>query len=161
MNNKIDDSRMNEIEEKDYQTAKKIFNKIFSKYTVQFEKMKTGAVSDMRFQFMKKDGDVVKFNVEIKSRNQSLDDYDTLPLTVQKYCNLKDDTQDWERLIYISLVNDEEYFIFDLDKLDWNKVDCHNWFINDIEFSSGTPNKKKIPTYFIPIAQSCYNGLIN
>lgn len=158
--NKIDDLKMSEKEEKDYQTAKRIFSKLFKNYNIQFQQMPIGSVSDMRFSFIMKNGDVAKYNVEIKSRNQCLEDYDTLPLTVQKYANLKDNTEEWEKLIYISLVNDEEYYIFDLKNIDWNKVDCRNWLINDIEYSE-QPTKKKIPTFFIPIAQSCYNGFIN
>lgn len=157
----INNPKIIEKEKRDYETAKKIFTKIFSKYQLQFERMESASVSDMRFKVHHPSGEITFFNCEIKTRNCNIEDCEGLPLTVNKYCNLKDDTKQWERLIYISLVNDDEYFIYDLDKVNWNKVICRHWYINDIEYTKENQIKKKIPTFFFPISESCYNGFIN
>ena len=85
--------------------------------------------------------------------------YDTLPITCQKYCNVKDTCKMGEKAIYISLLNDTEYYVFDLDKVDLNACIIRNWSINDIEYSDA-PKKVNIPTIFIPITQSVNNGLM-
>ena len=53
----------------------------------------------------------------------------------------------------------EQYFIFNLDKLDLNKCTIKNWLINKIEFCEGQ-QKEKQPTIFIPLEQAIYNGII-
>ena len=88
-----------------------------------------------------------------------MEEYDTLPLTVQKYCNIIESCKLGEKPIYLSIVNDKEYYIFDISRIDMNKVIIKNWYINDIEYSDN-PTKKKIPTMFIPITESVNNGLI-
>ena len=130
-------------------SSEEYLNKYDKKVTTMVEK-EIKFVSEITF-----------FNCEIKTRNCNIEDCEGLPLTVNKYCNLKDDTKQWERLIYISLVNDDEYFIYDLDKVNWNKVICRHWYINDIEYTKENQIKKKIPTFFFPISESCYNGFIN
>ena len=160
----INNPKIIEKEKRDFETAKKIFTQIFSntqkQLYLEFEQQPAASVSDMRFKVHHPNGNVTFYNVEIKSRNCCIADCEGLPLTVNKYCNLKDDTKEWERLIYVSLVNDEEYYIYDLDKVNMNKVIIRHWYINDIEYSEH-PTKKKIPTIFFPTSQACYNGLIN
>lgn len=157
--NIIDNEKTDIQELKDYQMTVKILSRLFKKYNPQFSMMAKGCVFDAKMYFITNDNEVYRYNIEIKSRKQNMEEYDTLPLTVQKYCNVKDACKLGEKAIYLSIVNEEEYYIFDIDKLDMNKVIIKNWYINDIEYSDN-PTKKKIPTMFIPITESVNNGLI-
>ena len=157
--NIIDNEKTNVQELKDYQNAVKILSRIFKKYNPQFSRMAKGCVFDCKMYFIDSNNEVYGYNIEIKSRRQNMEEYDTLPLTVQKYCNIIESCKLGEKPIYISIVNDEEYYIFDISRIDMNKVIIKNWYINDIEYSDN-PTKKKIPTMFIPITESVNNGLI-
>ena len=157
--NIIDNEKTDKQELKDYQNTVKILSRLFKKYNPQFTMMAKGCVFDAKMYFITNDNEVYRYNIEIKSRKQNMEEYDTLPLTVQKYCNIIESCTLGEKPIYISIVNDEEYYIFDLSKLNMNNVTIKNWLINDIEYSDN-PVKKKIPTLFIPITQCVNNGLI-
>lgn len=147
--NIINDEKADLQELKDYTTTVKILSRIFKKYNPQFTQMAKGCVFDAKMYLIDNNNEVYRYNIEIKSRKQNMEDYDTLPLTVAKYCNVKESCKLGEKPIYISLVNGEEYYIFDLSQLDMNNVMIKNWLINDIEYSAN-PTKKKIPTMFIP-----------
>lgn len=157
--NIINDEKADLQELKDYQMTVAILSRIFKKYNPQFSRMAKGCVFDCKMYFTDNNNELYRYNIEIKSRKQNMEDYDTLPLTVQKYCNVKESCKLGEKPIYLSIVNEEEYYIFDLSKLDMNKVKIKNWLINDIEYSAN-PVKKKIPTMFIPVTESVNNGLI-
>lgn len=157
--NIIDNEKTDKQELKDYQNTVKILSRLFKKYNPQFSRMAKGCVFDAKMYFITNDNEVYRYNIEIKSRKQNMEEYDTLPLTVQKYCNVKEACKLGEKAIYLSIVNEEEYYIFDIDKLDMNKVKIKNWYINDIEYSD-SPTKKKIPTLFIPVTEAVNNGLI-
>ena len=157
--NIIDNEKTDIQELKDYQMTVKILSRIFKKYNPQFTMMAKGCVFDAKMYFTDNNNEVYRYNIEIKSRRQNIEEYDTLPLTVAKYCNIKESCKLGEKPIYISLVNEEEYYIFDLSKLNMNNVTIKNWLINDIEYSDN-PVKKKIPTLFIPVTEAVNNGLI-
>lgn len=157
--NTINDEKADLQELKDYTTTVKILSRIFKKYNPQFSRMAKGCVFDAKMYFIDNNNEVYRYNIEIKSRKQNMEEYDTLPLTVAKYCNVKESCKLGEKPIYISIVNEEEYYIFDLDKLDMNNAKIRNWYINDIEYSNN-PTKKKIPTMFIPVTEAVNNGLI-
>ena len=157
--NIIDNEKTDKQELKDYQNTVKILSRLFKKYNPQFSRMAKGCVFDAKMYFITNDNEVYRYNIEIKSRRQNMEEYDTLPLTVQKYCNIIESCKLGEKPIYISIVNDEEYYIFDLSRIDMNKVIIKNWYINDIEYSDN-PTKKKIPTMFIPVTEAVNNGLI-
>lgn len=157
--NIIDNEKTDKQELKDYQNTVKILSRLFKKYNPQFSMMAKGCVFDAKMYFITNDNEVYRYHIEIKSRRQNMEEYDTLPLTVQKYCNIIESCKLGEKPIYISIVNDDEYYIFDLDKLNMNKVIIKNWYINDIEYSDN-PTKKKIPTLFIPVTEAVNNGLI-
>lgn len=157
--NTINDQKADEQELKDYQNTVKILSRLFKKYNPQFTMMAKGCVYDAKMYFTDSNNEVYRYLIEIKSRKQNMEEYDTLPLTVQKYCNIIESCTLGEKPIYISIVNDDEYYIFDLSRIDMNKVTIKNWLINDIEYSDN-PVKKKIPTMFIPITESVNNGLI-
>ena len=157
--NIIDNEKTDIQELKDFQMTVKILSRLFKKYNPQFSQMAKGCVYDAKMYFTDYKNELYRYHIEIKSRRQNMEEYDTLPLTVQKYCNIIESCKLGEKPIYISLVNDEEYYIFDLSRIDMNKVIIKNWYINDIEYSDN-PTKKKIPTMFIPITESVNNGLI-
>lgn len=157
--NTINEKKADEQELKDYQMTVAILSRIFKKYNPRFSKMAKGCVFDAKMYFINNRREVYRYNIEIKSRKQNMEDYDTLPLTVAKYCNVKESCKLGEKPIYLSIVNEEEYYIFDLSRIDMNKVAIRNWYINDIEYSNN-PTKKKIPTLFIPVNQCVNNGLI-
>ena len=157
--NTINDEKADFQELKDYTTTVKILSRIFKKYNPQFSQMAKGCVFDAKMYFTDSNNEVYRYNIEIKSRKQNMEEYNTLPLTVKKYCNVKESCKLGEKAIYLSIVNEEEYYIFDLFKLNMNNVTIKNWLINDIEYSDN-PVKKKIPTLFIPITEAVNNGLI-
>ena len=157
--NIIDNEKTDIQELKDYQMTVKILSKLFKAYEPNFSMMAKGCVFDAKMYFTDDKNELYRYHIEIKSRRQNMEEYDTLPLTVQKYCNIIESCKLGEKPIYISIVNDEEYYIFDLSRIDMNKVMIKNWYINDIEYSD-YPTKKKIPTMFIPITESVNNGLI-
>lgn len=148
-------------EDSDYIKTQRIITSILDRYTVTFTQTGLFDPSDMRFQYTTHSGKTRKFNVEIKTRNLDTTKYDDLPLKCSKYCDLIDDTKDDEKLLYVALVNDSEYYIYDLDRIDWNNVQCRNWWIYDKEFNpDGHKKKVKTPTFFFPMSQACCNGLI-
>lgn len=155
INNELTDKQ----ELKDYQITVTILSRIFKSYDPQFTMMAKGCVFDAKMYFTDNNNELYRYHIEIKSRRQNMEEYDTLPLTVQKYCNIIESCKLGEKPIYLSLVNDEEYYIFDLSKIDMNKVTIRNWYINDIEYSNN-PVRKKIPTMFIPVTEAVNNGLI-
>lgn len=155
-------ANLNDIEKqelKDYKTASAILACIFKKYKKEFYKQESGSVYDEKmtvFLHNKK----IRYHIEIKERTQNMKRYHTLPLTVQKYCNIKDtltNQDETQKAIYISLLNGYQYYIFDLEKIDLNKCNIRNWAINEVEFCNN-PTIKKVPTIFIPLNQCVCSG---
>ena len=147
-------------EDTDYMKTQRIINSIIP-YDITFTQTGLFDASDMRFEYTSKKGDTKKYNVEIKTRNLDKTKYDDLPLKCSKYCDLVDDTKPDEKLLYIVLVNDDQYFIYDLDRIDWNLVTCRNWWIFDKEYNpNGHRKKVKTPTFFFPLSLACTNGII-
>jgi len=148
-------------ENTDFSKAKKVFQSILKGYTSNYHQTARLDPSDMRFNYTTKQGENRYFNVEIKERNQDMNKYHTLPLKVSKYCDLMDDTKPIEKPLYIVLLNDSEYYIFDLTRLDFSDIQLKNWNINKVEFDKEhNKQKEKQPTLFIPIGQACCHGLI-
>lgn len=158
----IKNKKVNQQEDTDYQQAKKVFKSILSGYDPKFTQTAQLDPSDMRFNYTNKQGKNRYYNVEIKARNQDMEKYDTLPLKCSKYCDLIDDTMSIEKPLYIVLLNDSEYFIFDLTQLNWNNIKIKNWKINAVEYDPRNDKREKVkqPTFFIPIEQACCHGLI-
>ncbi len=157
----IKQERINKQEDIDYINTQRIFQTILNGYDATFTQTGLFDASDMRFNYTTTKGDTRKFNVEIKTRNQDMDKYDTLQLKCSKYCDLVDDTLPDEKLLYVVLVNDTDYFIYDLDNIDWKAVQCRNWVINDYEYSPDGHRKKiKVPTFFFPTSLACTHGII-
>lgn len=151
-------TKIQEQENKDYSITKQIMTKIFKAYdaTATLSQMPQFSHFDATMDVTK--GNIFKqYTVEIKERNvTSLEDLETLPLKVKKYCNIMSHSNNKTPLV-IYLVNGEEYYIFDLNKLDLNKVRIANWNIPKVQYSDKHQYEEQ-PTFFIPLNQSIYNG---
>ena len=170
--NTMDNSRMIPQEDEDYITAVKVFNHIIpEKYGAIFSQMPIGSPSDMRFNLKTNR----KFNVEIKQRFFDKSRYSTIPLKKGKLNGLKNDTKSDEKLLYIALVNNSEYYIFDLDNIDFstaNEVDYDSsvdytsltladWTIKKVQYAvEDNTEYVTVPTYFIPLSMACASGII-
>ena len=153
----IDHERMYLQELKDFQTTERIMKNIFNKYGLKVELIQNPLFShiDTKLMVNKKH----RYNIEIKERTQDMEKYKTLPLKVKKYINILKCTEKNIKPLVIYLVNNEEYYIFNLREIDLNKCEFDNWFINKVEFDKNQI-KDEIPTLFIPICQAIYKGKI-
>lgn len=153
----IDHERMYLQELKDFQTTEKIMKGIFNKYGFKVELIHNPLFSHIDTKLIVNNKH--RYNVEIKERTQDMVKYDTLPLKVKKYINILKNTENNIKPLVIYLVNNEEYFIFNLREIDLNKCEFDNWFINKVEYDKNQI-KDEIPTLFIPINQAKYKGKI-
>lgn len=101
-------------------------------------------------------GKEIPFNVEIKERfksEQNLLKYPNAELKVDKYNRMRFATPQGTKLFYMVLLNNEKCFLYDLDKLDWNKVQMKNWRIKKTQMN---PNSEfiTVPTFFIPYSEA-------
>lgn len=150
--------QINAQETKDFIITNNIMTKIFQAYqaTTTLKQMPQFSHFDATMDVTK--GEIKKlYTVEIKERNvPCLEDLETLPLKVKKYCNIKKHSGNKTPLV-IYLVNNEEYYIYDLNKLDLNKVIIANWNIPKVQYSDKHQYEEQ-PTFFLPLNQSIYNG---
>ena len=157
----IKQKRINKQEDIDFDNTKKVFTEILNGDDVTFTQTALLAATDMRFEATSSSGHTRKFNVEIKTSNQDMDKYDNHLLKVSKFCDMREDTKPDEKLLYVVLSHDTEYFIYDLDKIDWNQVWCNNLYVNDYEFNPSEHQKKvKTPYFHLPYTQACTSGII-
>lgn len=162
MNNYINTEQMIEQEKKDFNITKKIMKKIFSTYGAHAKLEQTSIYSpyDALMTVTSGKKNIKKYAVEIKERNQNLEVFDCLPITAKKFIKVKDAAfKNNLTPIVIYLVNDEDYFIYDLNKLDLNKVELKNWNIKKVEYSL-TSDLVPTPAFFLPLNQCIYNGQI-
>jgi len=153
--------QVNAQEKKDFIITNKIMAKIFQRYDAiaTLTQMPRFTHYDATMEVTK--GDFTKeYTVEIKERNVSNPEYmDTMPLKVKKYVNIINHSEDKTPLV-IYLLNNEQYYIFDLTKLDLNKVKIANWKIPKVQYAD-THEYEEQPTFFFPISMAVYNGKIN
>lgn len=160
--NNIDYARREAKEEEDYQITSYIFkNYIFSgsSQSCETEKFDQWSVPDCAYTARTTNRYDVGI-VEIKTRNQDMDLYNTLPIKVEKYCNMDAACADDVRCIYFVLVNDEEYYLFDLRDLDMNKCTLKMLYINKTEYvvDKSKQEKEKTAMLLIPITQAKIHG---
>lgn len=151
------DKNLMEIQElKDFNITVRIMTDIFKKYGAKVKMDKTEIYSPYDANMIVKKNDKIrKYTVEIKERNSN--SYDTMPLKVKKYCNIMESTKKDEIPLAIYLVNDHNYYIYNLRTLDLNKVELKNWTIPKIQFTENQ-EYEKVPTFFLPINLSIYHG---
>ena len=148
--------QMIEQETKDFNTTKKIMKRIFQKYKKKFEMEQNPIYSpiDSWMRVGQK-----QYNVEIKERQQDMEKYQTLPLKVKKYCNIIENTDQTTTPLIIYLLNNSEYYIFNLNKIDLNKVELKNWNIAKVQYCENQTFEFQ-PTFFLPLNMAVYNGKI-
>lgn len=151
-----------EQEQKDFNITERIMDKIFNTYGAQVEITPTS-----RYHAYDANMTVIKpnkrrkYTIEIKERNvDSIEDLETLPLKVKKYCNIMEKTKEDETPLIIYLVNNSNYYIFNLKALDLNNLNLRNWTIAKMQYSEKRQYEEQ-PTFFIPISSCIYNGIIN
>lgn len=157
MGSNRDAQRIMEQENKDYIQTRQIMTILFGNWTTTFQQMDEFSPSDMRFTATRGERER-KYNVEIKSRNQDMTKYDTLPLTQRKLQRLRKDTAFDERLIFVVLVNESEYFIYDLYMLDFNEIELRDWHVKKQEYNINGSDYEDVPTYFIPTDKAVKHG---
>ena len=153
----IDNAQMIEQETKDYNITNKIMTNIFQAYDckISMKQMPIKSKIDAKMQ-VEKGNMSKKYVVEIKERNCE-DNPEYLPMTCKKYCNVMEQVKDNETPLAVYLVNDSEYYIFDLNKIDLNKCEIKNWWIAKVQFTDKR-QYDAIPTIFFPTNQCVYNG---
>ena len=157
----IDFERREKKELEDYMITAQIFSQIFPK--VKTEKTEGWSIEDMDYSAYCYNVLEEVGKVEIKSRNQNTEKYSDIPLKVNKYCNMIDLCTGDTRCIYVVLLNESEFLIYDLKKLDLGSCTIRNWEIKTTQYviNSEKSVKQKYPTLFIPKAQCVYNGKFN
>lgn len=157
----IDFDRREKKELEDYIITSQIFSEIFPK--VKTEKTEGWSIEDMDYSAYCYNVLEEIGKVEIKSRNQDVTKYTDIPLKVNKYCNMIDLCTGDTRCIYVVLLNESEFLIFDLKKLDLGTCTIRNWEINTTQYVINNEKavKQKYPTIFIPKTQAVYNGKFN
>lgn len=103
-----------------------------------------------------KSNNVIYFNTEIKERNKNywqLKNYPTAELKVEKYQKMKEATPEGTKLLYMVLLNKKDCLIFDLDNIDFTKVNTDYWRVKETEYS-GESKYKWYLTYFIPYSMA-------
>ena len=154
-------TNVQEQEKKDFEITKKIMNKIFNTYGATVEMTQTQPFSAYDAKMTVTKNRKHNYTVEIKERNVEDTEYlETMPLKVKKYCSIMEKTKEDETPLAIYLVNNEEYFIFNIKDLDLNKLNLKNWFIAKKQFTDKRQFEEQ-PTFFIPISMCIYNGKIN
>ena len=143
-------------EKKDYNITLNIMAKIFQQYgaNISMTPMPLYHPYDANMTVTTKNK-TKEYAVEIKERNY-VGELKTLPLKVKKYCNIMSNVGN-KTPIVIYLCNGKEYYIFDLNKLDLNKLIIKNWNIPKVQLTNNHQFEEQ-PTFFIPISMSIYRG---
>ena len=147
-------------ETKDFTTTKSIFSRIFNAYEATTTMTQTPLYSVYDAD-LTVDKNNVNYNyaVEIKERNvRCIEDLTELPLTAKKYCQIREKALNKTPLV-VYLVNGEKYYIFDLNKVSLSSCDLRMWEIKKVQYSNSNETIK-VPTLFIPLTESIYNGII-
>lgn len=149
-------------EMKDYIQSEAIFKRIFRAYNAVTACRQTKQYShyDMDMKVTKK-GNIKRYNVEIKERNQDMDSYDELPLTMYKFLSIKESCKNGEIPLIIYLINDEEYYIFNLNDVCLCECEVRLWRIQAEQLSANSKKRVEEPTVFIPTRLARYNGQIH
>lgn len=111
---------------------------------------------DLNCSIINTKGKKVPFNVEIKERfkdKEQLKKYPNAELKEAKLKRMKSETPEGTSLLYMVLLNREKCLVFNLSKLDFNKIEKKNWRIKRTQLN---PNSDyvTVPTYFIPYSMA-------
>lgn len=151
----LQQERIEKQEEQDFRIANAILHTIFQPFQPLTEKMKSKSTYDMRLSAFTNQSMHV-YAIELKSRKQDLTKYTTLPITVRKLCNMQKARREGDKLIYMVLLNNEEYYIFDLDTIQLPLSSIAFWNIKKVQFDDSI--KEPTPTIFLPINRAIIHG---
>lgn len=149
-----DDERVREQEQQNYERATEIFSEVLKGKNPQYRQMPEFYVSDMRMQVR-----THKFNIELKGRSTSIYEYNEQPLKVKKYINLMKDTQPDETLLYMAIVEDGNWYLWNLSDLDWRTVKLDNMTTKKQEYNVGGSEYVSEPYFFLPLDTACLSSL--
>lgn len=140
-------------EEKDYYVVSRLmFDNLFNKVEcISFSQRPEFSSFDMTLVY-KHQGKKVKEAVEIKARNKSselMEKYPYSELKVAKYERVMDCTEEYDKVYYIQLVNEETAYLYNLREIDFTQVKRENWTIKKVQFST-TSTVGGEETYMIP-----------
>ena len=155
-----DYERRDEQENLDFQTTEKIMKGIFKQYNYNCECTQCPTYShvDATMQVSNNKREK-KYTVEIKSRYT--EKYtSTMPLLTEKYVYIMQSTAQGVTPLIVYLLNNDIYYIFNLETLDLNCVDIGIWTIKEKEFSTEDKFVKKT-VFFIPIELASKSGKIH
>ena len=155
----LQQERIEKQEELDYRIANAILHTIFQPFQPLTEKMPSKSNYDMRLSAFTNQCMHV-YAIELKSRKQDLTKYTTLPITVRKLCNMHKARKEGEKLIYTVLLNESDYYIFDLDSIQLPLTSIAYWNIKKVQFDD-TSLQEETPTIFIPIKKAIMHGKYN
>lgn len=152
----LQQERIEKQEEQDFRIANAILKSIFQPFQPLTEKMPSKSTYDMRLSAFTNQSMHV-YAIELKSRKQDLTKYTTLPITVRKLCNMQKASREGDKLIYMVLLNNEEYYIFDLDTIQLPLTSIAYWNIKKVEMDDDSI-KEPTPTIFLPINMAITHG---
>lgn len=155
---KIDLQKLDQQEQQDFETTKQIMTQIFNAYNVKIEMTQMPRFYHYDATMVAKKGNEVKkkYTLEIK-QNNFIGELDYLPIRCKKYANIIQNTKKDETPLAIYLCANGTYYVFDLKKLDLNKVIVKNWNIAKVQYTNTQTYEVK-PTFFMPITEAQYTG---
>ena len=152
----LQQERIEKQEEQDFIIANAILHNIFQPFQPITEKMQSKSNYDMRLSAFT-DQSTHIYAIELKSRKQDITKYTTLPITVRKLCNMQKARREGDKLIYMVLLNNEEYFIFDLDTIQVPLTSIAFWNVKKVEMDDDSI-KEPTPTIFLPLDKAIIHG---
>lgn len=155
----LQQERIEKQEEQDFIIANAILHNIFQPFQPITEKMQSKSNYDMRLSAFT-DQSTHIYAIELKSRKQDITKYTTLPITVRKLCNMQKARREGDKLIYMVLLNNEEYFIFDLDTIQVPLTSIAFWNVKKVEMDDDSI-KEPTPTIFLPLDKAIIRGKYN
>lgn len=155
----LQQERIEKQEEQDFRIANAILHNIFQPFQPITEKMQSKSNYDMRLSAFT-DQSTHIYAIELKSRKQDITKYTTLPITVRKLCNMQKARREGDKLIYMVMLNNEEYFIFDLDTIQVPLTSIAFWNVKKVEMDDDSI-KEPTPTIFLPLDKAIIRGKYN
>ena len=149
-------TKIEKQEEQDYHIANAILKQLFTPFQPITEKMPSKSAYDMRMSAFTNQSTHI-YAIELKSRTQDLSKYKTLPITVRKLCNLMKARREGDKLIYMVLLNNEEYYIFDLDTIQVPLTSIDFWNIKKVQFDNASL-QEETPTIFLTLDKAITHG---
>lgn len=159
-----DKVKMEECEERCFQSTKRLFEKYFGERLLCIEKMPNGSHIDARASAETKSHKVVCYAIETKTNNIFRDGITKdIPLHVRKYCYMRGEQRMGEKLIYIHFINNhQDALVFDLTDMDeWKAKDLHlrNWRVKKENYTTRERAiYEDIPTFFISLDKVAFSG---